>query len=217
MPTPDSDGTKTPINPPKFASNVAVALRSSASKEREAEEARLAKRARRALGGTDGVASRQGSVLPGTPGSVAPESIESLKPPTKKEQKKKAEAKVSEAASHHAANQTTAQFLGGGSSLFGKKKKNYSWMNAGAGSGSGASTPGRLNTQGLSMSGGGAANNQPEKLTHDGVRRLGQWREDKEKGRDVQMRDWVTVLEDDGREKKALQKAYLSLDHSEPK
>jgi hypothetical protein len=161
---------------------------------------------------------RQPSTVPGTPGSSAPEPPE--KPPTKKEQKKKAEAKVNEAASHAAANQTTSQFLGGGGGggLFGKKKK-YSWMTGGAGgSASGTSTPGRIMTQGLPGTPGGAVGNAvPEKLTGEAARRLGTWREDREKGVGIQLRDWVTVLEDDGNEKKALQKAYMWLDQSDPK
>ena len=169
---------------------------------------------KRSTGG-DGT-PRQGSV-PGTPASnsVAPEVPE--KAPTKKEQKKKAEAKVNEAASHAAANVTTAQFLGGGGGIFGKKKK-YSWMTGGAGgSASGTSTPGRITTQGLPGTPGGAVGNAaPEKLTAEGARRLGTWREDREKGVGIQMRDWVTVLEEDGYEKKALQKAYMSLDQSGP-
>jgi hypothetical protein len=61
------------------------------------------------------------------------------------------------------------------------------------------------------------ANAVPERLTSDGARRLGAWREDKEKGMKIQIRDWIATLEDDGHEKKALQKAYANLDHSEPK
>jgi len=188
-------------------------LRASANKERDFEEARLRKRNARASG--DGT-PRQGSVIPGTPGSVAPEPTE--KAPTKKEQKKKADAKINDAASHAAANVTTAQFLGGGGGLFGKKKK-YSWMTGGGagGPGSGASTPGRIMTQGLpgtpAASGASAA---PERLTQESARRLGQWRET-DKGAGIQIRDWITVLEQDGHEKKALQKAYLWLDQSEPK
>jgi hypothetical protein len=194
----------------KITNELVAAFRQEAMKERDLEEARLRKRALRAGGG----ATRQGSVAPGTPGSVAPESIE--KAPTKKEQKKKAEAKVNEAANHAAANTTTAQFLGGGRGLFGKKKK-YSWMDqSSGGSASGTSTPSRINTQGLPGT-PGAVNAPPERLTSDSARRLGQWREDKEKGRDIQMRDWITVLENDGREKKPLQKAYLNLDQSDPK
>lgn len=193
-------------------------MRESAQKEREHEEARLLKRANRAKAAAEATTPRQGSAAPGTPGSVAPEMPE--KAPTKKEQKKKAEAKVNEAASHAAANVTTAQFLGGGTGLFGKKKK-YSWMTGGAGGGgggSGASTPGRIMTQGLpGTPTGGVGSAVPERLTADGVRRLGTWREDKEKGRGIQIRDWIFVLEADGREKRALQKAYANLDQSEPK
>ncbi|KUJ21819.1 uncharacterized protein LY89DRAFT_608352 [Mollisia scopiformis] len=200
----------TPITGSKITNEVVAALRAEALKERDFEEARLRKRSEQAGGG----AQRQASVVPGTPGSIAPEVIE--KAPTKKEQKKKAEAKVNEALTHTSANTTASQFLGG-RGMFGKTKK-YSWMTPGAGgSASGASTPGRINTQGLPGTPGGGGPPPVEKYTVDGVRRLGQWREDKEKGRDIQMRDWISVLEADGRAKKTLQKAYLHLDHSDPK
>jgi hypothetical protein len=136
------------------------------------------------------------------------------KAPTKKEQKKKAEAKVTEAVNHAAANSTTTQFLGGGGGLFGKKKK-YDWLTSSA---SGTTTPAKLMTSGLSGTPSGQiVNAGQERLTSDGVRRLGTWREDKEKGRGIQIRDWVAVLENDGREKKALQRAYAILDDSQPK
>ncbi|KAA8572608.1 hypothetical protein EYC84_003210 [Monilinia fructicola] len=197
LPTPVSQSSKTPTK--SFGSDVASTLRKAASREQEAEEARLRKRKARESG--DG--SRAGSINPGTPGSIAPDILD--KPPTKKEMKRKAEAKTSEAASHAAANVTTGQFLGG-RNVFGKKKQ-YSWMTAG--SSSGTSTPGKIMAQGLSASASSpAANPGPEKLTIDGVRRLGTWREDGVKGRKIQLRDWIMVLEDDGREKRALQKAY---------
>ncbi|EHK99387.1 hypothetical protein M7I_4683 [Glarea lozoyensis 74030] len=167
MPTPVSDSVKTPSDGLKMANDVVVALRAIASKERDYEEARLQKRNARAAG--VGTTSRQGSILPGTPGSIAPEASE--KAPTKKEQTKKAQAKVNEAANHAAANQTTNQFLGGGG----------------------------------------------DKLTSDGVRRVGAWREDHDKGKGIQLRDWIAVLEEDGREKRALQLAYMNLDDSGPK
>ncbi|KAF4636802.1 hypothetical protein G7Y89_g1297 [Cudoniella acicularis] len=213
MPTPVSDGAKTPVENQKSPANdVVIALRAKAVKERDFEEARLRKRAARISGDVPG---RQSSVAPGTPGSVAPEISE--KAPTKKEQSKKAQSKMNEAMSHAAANNTTAAFLGGGGGLFGKKKK-YSWMmGGGGGSGSGASTPGRIMTQGLPGTPGNTGPPAPEKLTAEPVRRLGQWREDQDKGKGIQLRDWVAVLEEDGREKKALQKAYMSLDQSEPK
>ncbi|KAH8600485.1 hypothetical protein B0O99DRAFT_682172 [Bisporella sp. PMI_857] len=88
IPTPISEGMKTPIEPLKFKNVVVTALRSSAQKERDFEEERIRKRNERAARAS-GDTSRQGSIMPGTPGSVAPEE----KAPSKKEQRKKAEAK----------------------------------------------------------------------------------------------------------------------------
>lgn len=207
LPTPVSDGGKTSTASSSVTNEVVAALRKSALKERDFEEARLKKRLARTKGEVGGTARQPAT--PGTPGSVAPED----KAPTKKEQKKKAEAKVNEAANHAAANVTIAQFMGGGGGLFGKKKK-YSWATTGAagGGGGGFNTPGRLNPQ-LP----GTPNAGPEKLTQEGVRRMGAWREDKEKGANIQIRDWITVLENDGHDKRSLQKAYMYLDSSDPK
>lgn len=173
----------------------------------------MKKRAER-LAGSEGT-SRQASVAP-SPASVAPEPTE--KAPTKKELKKNEKLKVNDAISHRDANTTTAKFIGGGSGMFGKKKK-YSWMTGGAaGTASGASTPGRAGPVGApSTPGGPAQPAPPEKLTADAARRLGTWREDKDKGRGIQVRDWIAVLEEDGREKRALQWCYLNLDQTEPK
>lgn len=201
-----SDGSKTPGEGGlKFTNEVVSALRTAAIKERADEEARLRKRNARANGETP----RSGSIVPGTPGSIAPEVPE--KGSSKKDNKKKESAKATEEASHKAANATTSQFLGGGRGLFGKKKK-YDWMSTAP---SGASTPNRVSTSGLA----GTPPTAPvaEKLTLDPARRLGMWREDQGKGTGIQLRDWIAVLEDDGREKMALQKAYMSIDASEPK
>ena len=193
----------------KFSNEVVAALRAEALKEREFEEIRLRKRKSRLEGG--GV-SRAGSVIPGTPGSIAPDPME--KAPTKKAQKK-AEMKTNDAVNHAGANATATQFLGGGGGLFGKKKK-YSWM---TGSTSGTATPAQMmNTSNLPGTPTGKVGSPAEeKLTADGVRRLGTWREDKEKGRGIQIRDWMVVLEGDGRAKKSLQHIYASLDDSQPK
>lgn len=206
LPTPVSDGAKTPAGKLTLTSELSKALRASAEAERDYEEARLLKRQNRT--NPDGT-PRSASVVPGTPGLVAPEPGE--KAPTKKELKKKESAKQTEAQNHKAANQTTAAFLGGGGGMFGKKGKKYSWMTGG---GSGASTPGKTNTQIIAQGGGQVAQQAPEKqrLTSEGVRRLGELREDRVRGEKVQMRDWVAVLADDGKEVKALQKAYNKLE-----
>lgn len=158
-------------------------------------------------------------MAPGTPGSVAPESD---KPMTKKEMKKSQALKAAEANSHANQNLTSSMFagLGGKSSLFGKKKgaKTYDWMNVGRG-GSGASTPTKAAAGGGKGINGtpGAISAANVAMTTEGRNRLGTWREDKEKGKNIQLRDWVVVLERDGRESKALQQAYIHLDASNPK
>lgn len=196
-----------------------LTMRDSAKSEREWEEARLRRRQRRKDGPPDGTPapSRSGSVAPGTPGSVAPDAEKM----TKKEMKKNQAAKAAEAHSHANQNMTSSMFagFGGKSNLFGKKSKGktYDWMNVGRG-GSGASTPTRP-TPGGKASGGGGGSATPSSLalTTEGRNRLGTWREDKEKGKNIQLRDWVTALERDGREGKALHHAYAHLDESTPR
>ncbi|KAK5998097.1 hypothetical protein PT974_00469 [Cladobotryum mycophilum] len=210
-----------PAKLPKISSYMTLTMREMARQEREWEEARLRRRQRRKEGTVDAgtSVSRSGSVAPGTPGSVAPDSEKAM---TKKEQKKNQAAKAAEASSHANQNITSSMFagLGGKGSLFGKKKsgKTYDWMNVGRG-GSGASTPtkstpgpgkGPIGTPGTPSPASMA-------MTTEGRNRLGTWREDKEKGKNIQLRDWITVLERDGREAKSLQHAYLQLDNSNPK
>ncbi|KAF7559120.1 hypothetical protein G7046_g5046 [Stylonectria norvegica] len=215
------ENSAAPTKLPKIASHMTTTMREMARQEREWEEARLRKRQKRRDGIPDSgtTTSRSGSVAPGTPGSVAPEPEKAL---TKKELKKNQALKAAEANSHANQNITSSMFagLGGKGNLFGKKKtgKTYDWMNVGRG-GSGTSTPTR-NAPGPGKGAGGltgAAAAANLALTTEGRNRLGTWREDKEKGRNIQLRDWVTVLERDGREHKALQKAYLSVDMSSPR
>ena len=140
---------------------------------------------------------------------------------TKKEMKKSQALKAAEANSHANQNLTSSMFagLGGKGGLFGKKKtgKTYDWMNVGR-TGSGASTPTRAapGPKGASGAPGTPAGaNHP--LTTEGRNRLGTWREDKEKGKNIQLRDWVVILERDGRETKALSAAHSQLDMSLPR
>lgn len=195
-------------------------MRELARQEREWEESRLRTRQRRKDGVAEsgGTTSRSGSVAPGTPGSVAPEPEKM----TKKELKKNQALKVAEANSHANQNITSSMFagLGGKGGLFGKKKtgKTYDWMNVGRG-GSGPATPARsMGGSGKGPGGsGGSSGPANMAMTTEGRNRLGTWREDKEKGKNIQLRDWVCVLERDGRELRALQRAYLNLDASNPK
>lgn len=197
-----------------------ISMRDRARQEREWEEARLRKRQQRKEGGTDAgtTTSRSGSVAPGTPGAVAPEPEKAM---TKKEMKKNQALKAAEANSHANQNLTSSMFagLGGKGGLFGKKKtgRTYDWMNVGRG-GSGTSTPTR-GTPGPKGPNGTLGPPAPTNhaLTTEGRNRLGTWREDKEKGKGIQLRDWITVLERDGKELRALSSAYVHLDASHPK
>lgn len=204
----------------KIASVMTVSMRDRARQEREWEEARLRRRQRRKEGSTEAgtTSSRSGSVAPGTPGAVAPEPEKTM---TKKEMKKSQALKAAEANSHANQNLTSSMFagLGGKGGLFGKKKtgRTYDWMNVGrSGSGTTTTTRGTPGPKGPNGAGGSAATAN-HALTTEGRNRLGTWREDKEKGKDIQLRDWVMVLERDGRELEALSSAYVSLDTTNPK
>ncbi|KAK8134298.1 hypothetical protein PG984_006310 [Apiospora sp. TS-2023a] len=199
LPTPVSEAS--PINP------LVDAVVGSGKVVRSAEEARLRKRQKRMDSSTDkdkkedGTTSRSGSVAPGTPGSVAPEAGDS-KPLTKKESKKVA-SKLAEATSS-TVNSTLSQFMGG-------KKKKYSWMTGGAASG--ASTPRAGGGSGAPAGGSRGAAKGP--LTQGSAHHLGQFRESSAKGKNIQLRDWVHVLEQQRTEQRALQEAYNRMDRSD--
>jgi len=196
--------------------SLAHSLRETGKTDRDWEEARLQKRQKREEAKTNaasGPVSRSGSVAPGTPGSVAPDPDKAL---TKKEQKSKAAAaKAADAANTTTANRTSMAFLGMGS-MGRKKGKSYSWMTGGGG----ASTPSRLGTSSTPGTPGAtpaARAQEPQALTAMGRTKFGEWREDGSKGKDIQLRDWVVVLERDGRDTRALQAAYDKLDLSAPR
>ena len=135
---------------------------------------------------------------------------------TKKEQAKQQNARLDVAHQQQSANNTALMMLGGGGSRFGKKKSSgYSWMTGGAGGmggggGSGHNTPGRLNT-GAGGAGNAADGGSPGGAVSAQGKRIGDWREDKERGAGVQLRDWVSVLEADGKEQRSLAHSLLSL------
>ncbi len=148
-------------------------------------------------------------MAPGTPGSTA---AEPEKAPTKKELKSKSAAsKAPDVNNTTSANRTSAAFLGR------KKKHTRGWRSRRAG----ASTPSRpgLVTQGLPGTPGasqGSGSVDGMNLTIEGRTRLGAFREDGDKGKKIQLRDWVAVLEEDGRESRVLQAAYDRLDAAKP-
>lgn len=189
---------------------LAQAVRDGGKADRAVEEARLQRRQKRQNPESAQASVRGSSAVPGTPGTVAPD----LEPKTsaKKETKKgMTAARMADVSNTSTANATINQLMG--SFGRGKKSKRYNWMTAGAGGGSQAPKAGasqELGNPNTSMQRAGDANS----LTMDGKYRLGAFREDGEKGRYIQIRDWVTALELEGLDTKAMQLAYAKLDES---
>ena len=211
-PTPVSNGQQSPTTTIAFPNTVVQALQKSALAERAAEEERLAKRRRRAAAAAaSSDSSRAGSVAPDPSttgaGQRAPDP-DPKKSGSKKEQRKKDEAKATEAQQHAATNKTMNMALGLGGAMGGKK---LSWMTGGGGGGGGGSSsfsrPNAINpiTRAPSKSTGPPGSSLPA------GRKWGEFREDKETGAGIQMRDMVSVLENDGKEKRTLIKAYARM------
>lgn len=186
---------------------MAEVFRKIAQQERKAEEARLAKRARRSASAAPGGASTPGIMTPG--GAETPNAmlLDSEKKVTKKDRKIQ-ESRFSEAQQHKSANETarmaTAGILGGKFGLGGNKKKTYSWLAGGAsGGGSTASTPAKSMASAGPSAAGTPAPNRP---TAAPLKVLGQWDEEKDPG--IQTRDVLLVLETDGKAPRSLQRAY---------
>ncbi|KAI9932278.1 hypothetical protein ASPWEDRAFT_51045 [Aspergillus wentii DTO 134E9] len=177
------------------------------------EEIRAAKRAKRSANAILGESAGSRSDSVDMPGSGASTPIGEKTPSfdkkgvTKKEARKMHDAKASEAQQHQQSVETarmaTNSMLSG--RMFGTKKS-YSWLNRGPATGSGFSTPSRVNTATPAAT--------PDKPGKSGepaaapTRRLGAWREDKEKGSGIQVRDILFMLELDGRGSRHIQKAY---------
>ena len=199
-PTPVSNGQQSPTTTIAFPNDVIPKLQKSALAERTAEEERLAKRRKRAAAAaTSGDPTRNGSVAPDPTttgaGQRAPEP-DIKKGVSKKEQRKKDEAKATEAQQQAATNKTMSMALGG------KKPK---WMLTSATAGSSSyERPNALNaaTKAPSKTSGLSASSLPV------GRKWGEFREDKENGAGIQLRDLLSVIENDGKEKRALAKAY---------
>ncbi|KAI3338503.1 hypothetical protein F4824DRAFT_459455 [Ustulina deusta] len=206
-----NNGLPTPVSEAPTPNYLIESLLEFGKRSQSAEEGRLRKRQKRleksAEKDKEGAeaGSRSGSAAPGTPGSIAPDGGDA-KALSKKEGKKAA-AKAAESSSGTTVNATLSIFTGG-------KKKKYSWMNSGAGSG--ASTPRSQGTSGVPSGAGSSATKAGRgPLTRAGVAYLGQFREDSEKGKNIQLRDWIVVLEDRGLDPRSLQIAYDKVDKSD--
>ena len=203
----------TPQRTTSFPQNSVIStLRAIAARDKAAEEARIKKREARRRAAVNSAADTPAEET--APELAAPEAPKM----TKKEQIKQAkESKSTEAALHQTTNQTAAMMT------MGKKGKKYSWMTGGAAamptnrfakptasaSASGTATPVKKepDTAAVGAAATGSTNEVP-KSAEAKAPEWGDWREDGQEGKGIQVRDWVLVLERDGREKKALQRCY---------
>lgn len=197
---------------------IAIALRGIKKEEWTKDKEFKVKRSRRESvnggtptpgtpGGPGDGGSASGTATP--TGSTAPDPDRKM---TMKEARKHQTSKLEEQISHRAANQTAQMMMGG---FGGKKKKTYAWMNAGSAAAGGGSTTPRMGPQANPGSVGASSvptgASEADQLNWIG-QRMGVWREDGERGRNVQIRDWVVALEADGRVgKKGIQAAWLKM------
>lgn len=201
LPTPPTDAPPTPQPTISFPNQLASTLRKMAARDRKFEEDRIAARAKRLRSSI----SSANSPAPGTP-TITERMPEKM---TKKERDRLNKVGQSEEVLHRNANQTATLALGGG-------KKKYSWLTGG--SGPGGSTPGRINTTVSGVGGpggvGGPASAQDRALMARD-RKFGDFKEDGPKGRGIQIRDLVHVLELDGKERKTLVQVLARLKSTE--
>ena len=179
---------------------IAQALQKISQAERTAEEIRLAKRRKRneAADSSRAGSLSLGSSEPGTPGTlgdVAPDL--SLKKSALKNQKKV----PSDAQAFAASNKTLSMALG----FSGAGGKKLSWMTKDTG----PTNPFLARPNAVPQKAAGTANGVTSTLPKN--RTFGDFREDGEGGLGIQLRDVISVLEHDGKEKKALQSAYCRL------
>lgn len=212
-PTPVSNESQSTIKTLTYPNPQAEALQKQMEAAQSAEQERLRKRRRREEAKSKDP-NRAGSTVPDTsaPSSSAPigeraPEVETVKG-AKKLSKRAAAAQATEAQQHAATNQTVAGALGLGGNLFGGKKT-YSWLTGGAkGPKSGPALA--RTTSGLPPASAATTtkkdiSNLPE------ARSFGTFREDHEGGKGIQLRDILSALESDGRDKKILCKAYAKL------
>jgi hypothetical protein len=193
-----------------FSSPLPILLKSIADADKEAEKKRLERRKKREKERQNSILSDTASPTTATPtGATTPGADVAVKI-TKKQAAKESKQAVTDEVQRKQANATAAMALG-------NMGKRYSWMSAAPKAAGGLSAGvglGRSGTPGSSKT-GSSAPAQPQEdaglRSKEYYKKLGLWREDGVNGRGIQIRDWITVLERDGVEKKTLAKSYARL------
>jgi hypothetical protein len=207
LPTPPTEPDAPLLPTIAYPSALPLLLRDIALADREAEKRRLERRKKRSKDRQSSIVDEVSSPAVGSPATP------SADPPkiSKKELAKQKGAQMSEDYMHKQANQTAALALGGGS-------KKYSWMTAAAAPAASTLAAGAGLGRGsipASRNGSGAVPTLSQEdaalRSKESWKQLGDFREDGPRGRGVQMRDFITVVERDGLEKKTVTKLLLYL------
>ncbi|KAF1947529.1 hypothetical protein EJ02DRAFT_365073 [Clathrospora elynae] len=188
LPTPPSEAPPTPQRTYQNVNHVALALSKRVSDDYKWEKERLRQRAKRQAGAS------------ATPADTPVASIPIPEPVTKKALAAAKKQSQSDVVVFGKANETASLALGG-------KKKKYSWMSGGGGGGgggaSGAATP--RPTAAVAGSGATTPAAQPlDKGLSGRKRTFGDVFEQMALGAQIQLRDLIHVLENDGRDRKSL-------------
>lgn len=190
---------------PSFNNKIVTKLRQKFDGATSTESRRKEKRAHRLakalVADPTGVAPI-GTDLPSTPGSgAATPGLVAPEPRAAPSVKRKANEKPTqkeENAARITANVTASHMVG--------KKSKYSWMNTGAASSSKSVAPSAMTrVTGATGLGATKAGGQAKK------RKFGDFREDGPQGANVQLRDWITVLETDAGQRRTLVKSLADL------
>ncbi|KAF2162187.1 hypothetical protein M409DRAFT_27565 [Zasmidium cellare ATCC 36951] len=199
--------TPQPVQTVSFQGTLNARLRELADRDRQAEKERSKKReARKKKAASEGGGDSTPAETPAeTPTATAPAEAAAPVKMTKKEMnKKQKEAQTQEVHAFNQSNQTAAMMA------MGKKTSRYSWMTGGAS---------QMPTNRFAKPSGGTATPKAQadpassavKKEEERVPTWGDWREDSVDGKGIQLRDWAWVLERDGKQKKALQRALTKL------
>jgi hypothetical protein len=225
-PTVDADGddipdaareaSSTPQPTVSYAGLLNTRLRELAEKDKAAEKDRIARREKRKRAAEASLNGGDPATTPAETPAEANGIAEAAAPApklTKKEQMRQAKERNSttDAQAHSTTNQTAALMA------LGKKGSRYSWMSGGAASmptnrfakatASGTATPSKQPDSGPTTPGVPMARVGSERKEMQ----WGDWSEQGKGGEGVQMRDWLLVLERDGRERVAMERAMVSL------
>ena len=190
---------------PKPTNPITQTLQRLAKEEREAEEKRLAKRKQRAEKAEANSRAASLSLDSSAPGTPGPSGLPDIAPEPKKSALKNKKPIQTDAQALGATNKSINMALGGGNVIGGRK---ISWLTSAAPSGQPSNPYLAARKAGEAVK---ATKDAPPGANLPSLRQWGY-----EESGNVELRDLISVLEHDGKEKRALQRAYMKMNGPKP-